>query len=528
VKFILLVVLISGATPGVVKALSGSDAPGSAQCKALEGTNFSSIQDAPTQVTAANLVEAAGNTPSYCQVQAYAAPQVGFELLLPATNWNGRLLHLGSGGHGGIFFPGACAMPLAKRYACLQSDMGHKGTLGDHWGDALWAYNNLPAELDWGYRATHVATLAGKAITQSFYQRPAAHSYFSGCSTGGRQALQEAQRFPWDFDGIIAGAPPIRLADQYVTFAWGQRVTRDAAGKPLLTINDLKLLTDGALSRCDMDDGVRDGVISSPFECPFRAADLACKVGQTKACLTPEKVKAAEQVYSGPVDARGTSLFGAGALPGSEYGAITDWRTVYLGEGGAPANYAYATEEGLKLLFFSPNQPSSWTIKNFDFDKDYKSLDVMQSIYDSSNPDLSRFKAAGGKLLIYHGLNDLSILPHWIIGYYEKVVRVMGGQRQTQSFARLFSLPGVEHCAGGRGADTVDYLTYLENWVEMGKAPDELIAYHLKPKESDSTPTFPIAQDQIEFSRPVYPYPSKAKYMGHGDPNDAASFVRAQ
>jgi len=527
-KSVLTAVLVLGATPGVVSAASSeSGVSGFAQCKAVQGANFSSVQDAPTQVTEAKWVQPTGSVPRHCQVQGYVTPQVGFELLLPATDWNGKFIHMGNGGHGGGIWPGECSMPLARHYACLQSDMGHKGT----GGDGLWAYNNLSAELDWGFRATHVATLAGKAITESFYQKPVAHSYFSGCSTGGRQAIQEAQRFPWDFDGIIAGAPPIRLADLYVTFAWGQRVTHDTTGKPLLTIADLKLLTDGALARCDMDDGVRDGIISSPFQCPFRAADLACKPGKTTACLTPEKVKAAEQIYSGPVDAHGTSLFGAGALPGSEYGGLWNtnaggnWGIYYLGKDGAPAYYAPLTEQGLKVLFFSPSQATNWNIQQFDFDRDYRRLDVMQSIYDSSNPDLSRFKAAGGKVLIYHGLNDLSILPHWIIRYYEKVERVMGGQAQTQSFARLFSLPGVEHCAGGPGADTVDYLTYLEGWVEQGKAPDKLIAYHLKPKESESVvPNVPLARGEIEFSRPVYPYPIKAKYLGRGDPNDAANF----
>src|SRR6202034_1046036 len=191
---------------------------------------------------------------------------------------------------------------------CVVSDMGHRG----NFSDGAWAYENLQAKVDWGYRSTHVVVLAAKAITERYYQQVPKKSYFMGCSTGGRQALQEAQRFPWDFDGIVAGAPPIRLADLYVTFAWGQRATHDAAGKPLLSIADLKLLTDGALSRCDLDDGVRDGIISNPFTCPFRAADLACKAGQSKGCLTPEKVQAADQIYSAPVDGAGTSLFGAG------------------------------------------------------------------------------------------------------------------------------------------------------------------------------------------------------------------------
>jgi len=463
------------------------------------------------------------------------APQVRFKIGLPAS-WNGKFIELGCGGHCGLLAEDdefgtvsfmTCGAPLRRGYACVVSDMGHKGT----GSDGLWAQGNLQAAVDWGYRATHVVALAGKAIVQSFYQKRATHAYFSGCSTGGRQALQEAQRFPWDFDGIIAGAPPIRLADVYVTFAWGERAAHDTNGKPLLSTQDLKLLTSGALARCDMDDGVQDGVISDPLRCPFRPSDLECKPGQTISCLTAEKAEAAERIYSGPVDEHGRSLFGAGAVPGSEIGGAWNaqyggnWGLFYVGKDGAPPGLAPLAQDGLKFLFFSPPQPVAWSIRAFDFDKDYKRLDVMQSLYDSSNPDLSRFKAAGGRLLIYHGLNDLSILPQWIIRYYESVERVMGGREQTQSFVRLFSLPGVEHCGGGPGADTVDYLTALEDWVERGKAPERLIATHLRKGDWTHSILFPLDPSNVAFTRPAYPYPIRARYSGHGDPNDAGNFV---
>lgn len=516
-------------------------------CIAISSANFLDIQDAPTQITETFFVKASDGMPGYCRVTGYVAPQVGIKLALP-ERWNGNLIEMGCGGHCGYisndFFATNCGEAIRKGYACIISDAGHTGASWQE--DTVWAYNNLQGMMDWGYRAPHVAAVAGKAVTQAFYKKPSAHSYFAGCSTGGRQALQEAQRFPWDFDGIIAGAPPIRLADLYVTFAWGQLATHDVAGKPLLSVADLRLLTDGALARCDMDDGVRDGIISSPFKCPFKPSDLACKPGQSSACLTPEKVEAAEKVYSGPLDKQGNSLFEAGALPGSELGGEWEieagggnWGFYYLGNNGAPASNAPLTQQGLKLLFFSPPLPLDWTIRSFDFSKDYKRLDVMQSLYDSSNPDLSRFKKAGGKMLIYHGLNDLSILPAWIIRYYEKVERVMGGREQAQSFVRLFSLPGVEHCGGGPGADTVDYLSYLEDWVERGRAPDKMIGAHfdlagfmknndLKGNENAvlaAWEKFKSDPKNIQFTRPVYPYPMRAKYRGRGDPNDAANFV---
>jgi len=499
-------------------------------CNSLTGTDFSGIQDASAQVTEAVFVASSDAWSGYCRVTGYVSSQVGIKVGLPTT-WNGKFLELGCDGHCGTLdnesFLEKCSAALRKGYACITSDAGHRGAIVD----AVWSRDSLTARMDWGFRAPHVVALAGKAILQRFYNRAPAYAYFSGCSTGGREALQEAQRFPWDFDGIIAGDPPIRLADLYVTFAWGQRVGRDASGKPLLNIDDLKLLTEGALKRCDMDDGLKDGIISWPFECPFRPADLACNVGHTSKCLAPDKIRVAEQIYSGPVDHQGRSLFGAGAVPGSETGEPAlerfggNWGIYYLGSARSPALYGTLTQEGLKYLFFSPAQQPSWTIQEFDFDRDYKRLDVMESLYDSSNPDLSRFKNEGGKLLIYEGLNDLSVLPQWVIQYFEKVQRVLGGTAQTQAFARMFLLPGVEHCDGGPGADTVDYLTYLENWVERGEAPEKLIAAHLKNPNSSGAAAFPLDPAKVAFTRPVFPYPTRVRYSGHGDPHDAANFI---
>jgi Tannase and feruloyl esterase len=418
--FIVLGIVSVGLNAAAARAESTLADEASAQCNALQNKDFSEIPDAPTQITEVIVVKASDVIPEYCKVTAYVAPQVGIKLGLPVA-WNGKFIEMGCAGHCGTlndarlsgFFEG-CGPALRKGYACIITDMGHKGTVFD----TVWAYDNLEGVIDWGYRATHVTALAGKAITQAYYQKPPVHSYFSGISTGGRQALQAAQRFPYDFDGIIAGAPPVRLADIYVTLAWGQRVSRDASGKPILSIADLKLLTNGALARCDLDDGVQDGIISSPFKCPFHASDLACRSGQTAVCLPPEKVKAAEQIYEGPVDSHGMSLFGADPLPGSELGGDAPWNkesggnwgVSYVGTDKAPAAYSSLAQEGLRFLFFSPPLPKSCTIRDFDFDKDYKRLDVTQSLYDSSNPDRTRFKSAGGRMLIYQGLNDAVVV----------------------------------------------------------------------------------------------------------------------
>ncbi len=483
------------------------------QCGALSASDFLGTPDAPAQVTRAKWAVRVDDIPPFCQVSGYVAPSVGFELRLP-ENWNRKFVQLGCGGHCGIIFPSGCDNMLRRGYACVVTDMGHEGA------GALWANNNLQAKIDFGYRSAHVVALAGKAIAESYYAKRPAKSYFMGCSTGGRQALQEAQRFPWDFDGIIAGAPPIRLADLYITFAWSLRATHDANGKPLLGTADLKLLTDAAVAKCDMDDGVKDGIISRPLSCSFRPAEIQCKEGQRSGCLTPTQVKAAERVFTGPTDSAGKPLYEGGALPGA------NWEKFYLDVDGKPSYLYDLTEQGLRYLFFPADPGPDWKLADLRFEEDYKRLNVSQSLYDSSNPDLTRFKTAGGKLMIYIGMNDVSI-PRSVIEYYENVERVSGGRKPTQDFARLFTLPGVEHCATGPGADTIDYLTYLEDWVERGNPPDKLIAYHLKADRSGSRPSpliFPLAEQLIEFSRPVYPYPTTARYLGHGDPKDANNF----
>ena len=522
----------SAAEPAVVVATA-------AQCNALLNANLLGTPDAPTQITGAKLVEPAGIVSGYCEVQGYVWPQVGFELLLPVSNWNGKFIELGCGGHCGVIELSIADCPAG--YACIGTDAGHKATVYEGqglWGgdvfDGLWGYGNLQAKVDWGYRAPHVTAVAGKAITALFYHQAPKKSYFMGCSTGGRQGLQEAQRFPWDFDGIIAGAPPINLSTLYMTFAWGILATHDKDGRPLLGKAELKLVTDAAVAKCDLDDGVGDGIISDPKHCRFDPAKLTCKANQTSRCLTQVQVEAVKKVYAGPTTSSGVSLSLGGPMPGSEYGlvdgawGVNDWSEAYVGINGKRARYEPLVTAGLRYLFFVPDLGPAWKLSDFDFDRDYQNMGVAEALYDSSNPDLRKFKAAGGKLISYQGTNDISVLPQITEDYYDTVERTMGGREATQSFFRLFVFPGAEHCLiGGDGADTVNFLAVLEDWVENGKAPDRLIAAHLKNGESSGLKAFPLDPSRIQFTRPVYPYPIGAKYSGHGDPNNAANFVPA-
>jgi len=510
-----------------VVTVMGGNAYGSAeavtdptsQCQMLANEDFSRIPDAPTQVSESKVVEPSGNESSYCQVSGYVAPQVGFILRLPITGWNEKLLQLGCGGNCGSTtdihassgdFSG-CIDSVRRHYACVLSDNGHTGK------GTLWAYNNLQAEIDSAYRGAHVVALAAKVLVERYYRQGPKKSYFWGCSTGGRQALMEAQRFPWDFDGIIAGDPTLGEPDAAMAFLWAARVLTDTNGKFLFEQVDLELLHRAALAKCDLNDGVKDGVIEDPRSCDFDPSKLLCTAGKQPGCLTPEQVGAAQKMYSGPPKSQGSSLFHTPiALKGSEL----SWQ-LYFTYGRSFAN------EEFRYSKFWPNPGPTWDSSDFDFDRDYKRVGLAKALYAPVNPDLREFMAAGGKLLAYTGWN--TFVPLQFVDYYETVEKTMGGAASTQKFFRFFAVPGMEHCLGGEGAAAVDWLSYLEDWVEKGQAPYRVVGFHVPVDSSGdpfagASPVFPLDPATVDFSRTFFPYPTQAKYLGRGNPKDAASF----
>jgi hypothetical protein len=498
-------------------------ASSSARCAALKGVNFANVPDAPTEILVAKLVDAAGDEPAYCDVQGYVAPQVGFELLLPASQWNNKFLYAGCGAACGVIVSSACENPLRRGYACIVADMGHKGD----YSSSLWSYHNLQAEFDFGIRATHVTALAGKAITSQYYGHALSESYFTGCSNGGLQAMTEAQRFPFDFDGIIAGAPGISETNYYMDMLWNLRALQGKESKPVLTAADLRFVHEAVLAKCDMDDGAKDGIVGNPKVCQFSPAELVCKPGQQSKCLSAPQAEAVDRIYKGPMTSRGINVTPGGASIGSEL----TWIYWFLGEDGAEPSY---TMENVSDMFryraFVPDPGPTWNAADFDFDRDYKRLGMMESLYYGTNPDLRKYKAAGGKLIVYQGWEDPLAVPKETIDYYETVEKTMGGQSATQEFARLFMVPGMDHCTGGRGAFAIDYLTYLENWVEKGHAPDVMVGAHvagLKGREATRLKMPLPANTAIDFTRPVYPYPVAAKYSGSGDVTKAESWTSA-
>jgi Tannase and feruloyl esterase len=497
-------------------------------CKALRSADFSRVQDAPTQIVDTTVVEADAKNPAYCRVQGYISPQVGIEMRLPLSHWNGKLLEVGDGGWGGAMYLFLCDGPLRKGYACIASDMGHKGATGL----ALWAQYNLQAQVDFGYRATHVTALAGKAIVETYYLSPASKSMMFGCSTGGYQGMVEAQRFPWDFDGIVAIAPDMQdEADLSMRIVWKLRNLEDSSGKPILSPQDLELLHKAALAACDLTDGIKDGIVGNPTGCKFDPSILTCTSGGKSQCLSEQQVEAVKNIYDGPMTSKGVRISTRGVFPGSEL----DWTV----DEGSNAE----VEEFFKYALFVPSPGPNWKIADFDFDHDYQRLGL-GALYADGNPDLRKFKAAGAKLIVAQGGNDTSEIPGAIFDYYDTVERTMGGRDATQEFFRLFVVPGMRHCSAGDGAFAVDYLSYLEAWVEHGQAPDKMIGAHvdtiylLQHSEESSASTkdrawlaafkliFPLEPDvPVTFTRPLYPYPSFAKYKGKGDPNDAGNFA---
>jgi hypothetical protein len=513
---------------GLAVGIAHAESPaGTAACQALMSQDFSHVQDAPLQLTEARVVAAQSKTPAYCRVLGYVWPQVGIEMHLPVSSWNGKFIEVGDGGYGGDMYLFLCEGPVRRGYACIASDMGHKGAtaLG------LWGENNLEAQADWGFRATHVTALAGRALVRAFYAKPPSRSYMYGCSTGGYQGLVESQRFPWDFDGIVAIAPDADSeGDISMRQVWKFRQLVDNEGKPVFTIPDLELLHHAALEACDMDDGVRDGLISNPFGCRFDPGVLACKTGESRGCLNNVQIAAARNIYAGPRTSAGVPISTRGVFPGSEM----DWAT--------DADASAEVSQFFKYLLYRPAS-SSWRITDFDFDHDYQRLGL-GAMYTDSNPDLRRFKAAGAKLLVAQGGYDGLEIPGAIFDYYETVERTMGGRADTMGFFRLFLVPGMRHCSAGDGAFAVDYLAYLESWVEQGHAPEVMIGAHVdtdylltQSAEDGSSPrdrvwsaafrlTYPLdGEVPVTFTRPFYPYPAYAKYIGHGNPSDARNFA---
>jgi feruloyl esterase len=503
--------------------LTARAAPAPEDCASLLRADFSRLPDAPTTITGARRVEATADLPAHCSVDGFVAPQVQFNLRLPARGWNRKFLMQGCGGLCGSVNPATCDDVLARNYAVAVTDMGHRA---QPWQSA-WAHDNLPAEIDFAYRATHVVTVAAKAIMAAYFSEPAQRAYFQGCSTGGRQGLVAAQRFPTDYDGIIAGAPVLNETGvAALHLIWSGRANLDADGRPVLSAAKAAFVHQQVIAACDAHDGLADGIIGEPRECPWKPADSACPQAGV-ACLTAAEQTVITRLYDGAVNARGVALLPGGLMRGSEY----EWVPNFIGrDGPAVFDPRGPVSDLYRYLIFMPDPGPGPTAMDFDFERDPPRLALMESLYSAMNPDLSRFRGHGGKLIVYHGWDDAEIPPPLMLRYFELLQATMGGPDTTATFARLFMLPGVAHCRRGPGADTADWLTALERWVEHGEAPDPVLTYHLvRAQDYLGLPRvrFPLRADQYDWARPVFAYPGVAHYRGTGAPADPANWQRA-
>lgn len=449
--------------------------------------------------------------PELCRVAGSIHPtadsDIRFEVWLPAKTWNGKFHGVGNGGFAGSISHGGIAGAVRAGFAAASTDTGHRTGPGI---DGTWAKGHPEKLVDYGHRAIHEMTVKAKAIVAAFYGRPAQRSYFLSCSNGGRQALMEAQRYPGDYDGIVAGAPAHDFVRLLFNFTWNAQAL--AAPGAYIPPAKLPAIEAAVLAACDAKDGVKDGILGNPPECAFEPRTLLCQGGDSDACLTAPQVQALEKIYAGLKDAKGRQVM-AGFPPGAETGP-GGWQAWITGAApGTSAQYGFASQ------FLANMTSSPTTIADFRLERDRKKIEKAAArVLTARDPNLSAFFRRGGKLILYHGWNDAAIPAGSSIDYFHAVKAKMGAAR-TDAFVRLYLLPGVQHCGGGPGPGLTGSVAddradpsrsvgaALARWVEQGVAPGAL------------TSSKPPSQ-----TRPVCPYPQVARYQGSGDAGDAANY----
>lgn len=438
----------------------------------------------------------------FCRVIAFAAPtsdsHIAFEVWLPATDrWNGKFEAVGNGGFIGQISYTALAGQLNRGYATASTDTGHASG-----NDESWALGHPEKLIDWSYRAVHETTVDSKLIVQAFYGKAAKLSYWNGCSTGGKQGLTEAQRYPNDFDGIVAGAPANFITHLQAggTYTSWVRLKDGESSSEFIPPAKFLYLHKAVLAACDAKDGVIDGVITDPRRCHFDPKVIECHGADEPGCLTAAQVHTAQLIYAGAKYNDGKQIF-----PGYEPGSELLW--------APPAAGPVSNTIGVGFFRFMVFGNPDWDFRTFDVDRDTRTADEkVGSIVNAIDPNLKAFEQHGGKLIMYHGWADQGIQPENSTNYYESVVATMGGQQKTEEFMRLFMVPGMAHCRGGDGPNDFDTLTALERWREDNVAPEKIIATH-------------STSGAIDNSRPLCPYPKAAIYKGIGDTTDAANFT---
>ena len=524
-----LVPFITFALAQAVHAQQACDKLPSLKFPHAEITSAALLAPGPVSLGTGNTAQV--ELPERCVVKVASHPtsdsDIKIEIWLPATSWNGKYMQAGNGGWAGAIPAGLLATAIQRGYAAAGTNGGHDA--GNPNAPAAWAIGHPEKLIDFGHRALHETAVHAKAIIEAFYGKGGGKNYFVGCSDGGREALMEAQRYPEDFHGIIAGAPANDWSNHFTGFVWNEQALLN---NPASAIPPAKLpaIQKAALASCDSQDGVKDGLIEDPRTCRFDPAVLTCKETDTSECLTEAQVVALKKIYEGPKNPRTGKQIYPGYPPGHEAipGAWQHWII------SSPQEKSIQIMFGNSFYGQAVFEDPDWNFRKLNFDSDVAlAADKAGIVLNSVNPDLRSFRAHGGKLIQYHGWADAAIAPVGSIEYYEKVLAFFSKypdprnpDRTVSNFYRLFMVPGMGHCGGGIGPNSFgnggnrfkgdperDLISALERWVEQGTAPEQLIG------------TGAVADDRSKsLTRPLCPYPQVARYDGTGDPTQAASF----
>ena len=461
-------------------------------------------------ILSADRLEAAGEIPERCRVLGVLPPEIVFEVVLPAE-WNGRILMRGNGGYAGTSpnVPSrvrGSERTVADGFVSVYTNTGHDRAAEPL---ATFALNNRQKEIDYSFRAVRLTIQTAKELVSIYYGQPPNYTYWTGCSTGGRQGLMAAQRFPKDFDGILVGAPVLDFTGTQIWGAWNAMALADAP----LTLSQMEGVAKAVYAKCDGLDGLEDGLLEDPRACDFDPErDLPrCNSAATDQCFSDGQIEALAKIYGGVIS-QGAQVFpglpvGSEAAPPSGRRRTSGWQGWIVDESGPSRQHIFA-ETFMRYLAFEPDEPE-FELSEFDFDEDPGRMGFIRSILDATDPDLTRFRDAGGKMLMYFGWADTALNPMMGVNYYEDALRVTGPE--TRDFFRLFMVPGMFHCSGGLGVSQTDYFESLMQWVEAGKVPERLEASR-------------VVGGQTELTRPLCPYPEVAVYDGTGDQAESASF----
>ena len=487
--------------------------PAPSKTAATECAALAAMTLTDARITSAEAVAAKpdGIPVPHCKVLGVIGAEIRFQMLLPDA-WNGRFLMAGNGGFAGSLDNDYSS--VRRGFAFADTDTGHQGS-GIQAG---WAMGHPDRLANYGHVAVHRTAETAKAIVRAYYGRAAQYSYFEGCSNGGRQALMEAQRYPQDFDGLLAGAPAYDFTSIAAGFVKNIKAvfpTRNSARTPVVTADNLALIGRAALEACDASDGVRDGVIGAPDTCRFSLASVKACPNETAApdCLTSTERRAIAAIYA-PATAGTLQIYPGQPVGGeNDEGGWREWITgvdqgLLAGTNGQASSLqlAFAPELFKYMVFANPD----WDYTTYDLANWARDTKPIAPILNADNPDLSALKARGGKLIIWHGWADPALNALSTVNYY---ARVQQRDRTSGTFTRLYLLPGVEHCNGGSGPARVDWLTAITEWVEKGKTPERLVSSKMGPN------------GQAVRTRPICPYPQRAVYKGSGSTDEEQNFV---